>query len=427
MMAAGRAAELGAKVLLLEKMELPGKKILISGNGRCNLTNARDMESFIEQFGPNGRFLYSAFSRFFRDDIITLLKRYGVECRTGPSGKVYPVSDNARDVVKAFNRYMADVKVEVRYNKMLTNIIVKDGRLSAIETTDGIMPAKSLIIATGGSSHRQTGSDGGGYNLAAKIGHTIIGLRPALVPMVVRDIEKAKRMQGASLRDVRLTSFQCTADKIDFSLIPKANTGPRLPGKRPKPPVIESRTGDAIITHFGLSGPAALEMSLAMVDALENGPVSVMIDFLPDKDKATVRKELQQAFDASGLQTAQNAIKRILPKKLRTQFTKIADIPPDKLCNQINAAERESLLDLLKSLKFDIERPFSMETAMVTAGGVSLKEVDPRTMASKIVEGVYLCGELLDLDAGTGGYNLQAAFSTGYIAGESAFNDTRKP
>jgi len=420
MIAAGRAAESGAKVLLLEKMDRPGQKILISGNGRCNLSNSQELDSFVAQFGGNGRFLYSAFNRFFRDDLLALLERYGAACRTGPNGKIYPVSDNARDVVHALQLYLADGKVTVQYGVNVTGVTIKNGRVSAVQTAGGDIPASAVIIAAGGSSHPQTGSDGSGYRIAAALGHTIVKLRPGLVPLVVTDTKKAKQMQGASLRHVRVTAFQCPAGKIDISLIPNTDIGRRISGKRPKLPVIESRTGDAIITHFGLSGPVILEMSLAIVDALENGPVSVSIDLIPDKDKAALKAALQQAFDKRSNQICQNAIRKFVPKKLVDPFLDMSGVPPDKLSNQINAAERESLVNLMKSLRFDIKGAYSMSTAMVTAGGVSLKEVDPRTMASRLAEGLYLCGEILDLDAGTGGFNLQAAFSTGYVAGESA-------
>jgi predicted flavoprotein YhiN len=426
MMAAGRAAELGANVLLLEKMERPGKKILISGNGRCNLSNSQEMDSFVTNFGANGRFLYSAFTRFFREDLIALMERYGTQCRTGPTGKVYPVSDNASDVVRALTRYMEKGKVTVRYGVSVTSILKENGKVCGVTTTDGDIPAPAVIIAAGGSSHPQTGSDGSGYKLAASLGHTIVHLRPGLVPLVVTDIEKAKQMQGASLRKVRVTAFQCPADKIDTSLVPGADTGPRLPGKRPRPPVIESRTGDVIITHFGFSGPAMLEMSLAIVDALENGPVSVSIDLQPGKDKSALRAELQQAFDKLSTNVCQHVIKRFVTKKLVEPFIIMSNVPPDKLSNQLTAEERENLVNLMKSLRFDIKGPYNMDTAMVTAGGVSLKEVDPRTMASRLVEGLYFCGEVLDLDAGTGGFNLQAAFSTGYIAGENAAPTTKR-
>jgi predicted flavoprotein YhiN len=420
MMAAGRAAELGTSVLLYEKMEHPGKKILISGNGRCNLSNSRDMDSFIAQFGPNGSFLYSAFSRFFHDDMLAFLRRYGVECKTEPNGRVYPATDNARDIARAFERYLVDGKVAVRAGVSVTGVSVENGRVSAVYTTTGNIPASAVIIATGGASHPQTGSSGDGFNIAATLGHTIVRLRPDLVPLVVTDIERAKQLQGASLHQVRITAFQCPAGEIDLSLVPRVDVGRGIAGKRPKPPIIESRTGDAVITHFGLSGPVILEMSLAIVDAQELGPVSVSIDFVPDRDKPTLRTELQQLFDNHSKRTYQNFIRTFLTKKLVAPFADMTGVPPNKLGNQVTFEERESLLNLLKSFRFDIRGAHSMVTAIVTAGGISLKEINPRTMASQLVAGLYCCGEVLDLTAGTGGYNLQAAFSTGYLAGDSA-------
>ncbi len=420
MMAAGRAAELGARVLLLEKMERPGKKVLITGNGRCNLSNGLEMHSFIARFGPNGRFLYSVFNRFFRDDLLALLSRYGIECKTEPNGKIYPTTDNARDIVRAFQRYMAEGKVTTRFGVDVTGIRVEASLVSGVQTTGGYLPAQAVIIAAGGSSHPQTGSTGDGFRIAAALGHTIVGLRPGLVPLVVTDVAKAKAMQGASLRNARVTAFQCPAVDIDASLVPGVDAGRGIGGKRPKWPVIESRTGDAIITHFGLSGPVILELSLAIVDALGNGPVSVSIDLMPDKSPNELRKELQETFDRHSKRTCQHIIKDFLPHKLVEPFVAMTGVPPDKPGNQITFEERESLLSLLKSLRFDIKGAYSMSTAMVTAGGVSLKEINPGTMDSKLVGGLYFCGEVLDLDAGTGGFNLQAAFSTGYVAGESA-------
>ncbi len=420
MMAAGRAAELGAGVLLLEKMECPGKKIIISGNGRCNLTNSRDTDSFIAQFGPNGRFLYNAFSRFFRDDLLALMRRYGVECKTEPDGRIYPVTDNSRDILRAFERYAADGRVAVRCGVNVTSVLSENGRVTGVQTAKGKIPASAVIVAAGGSSHPQTGSTGDGFNIAAALGHTIVKLRPGLVPLVVTDIKRAKQMQGVSLHNVRVTAFRCPAEKIDSSLVPGVDAGRGIDGKQPRPPIIESRTGDAIITHFGLSGPVILEMSFAIVDALEKGPVSVFIDLMPGRDSNMLRKELQQMFDNFSKRTYRNIVRDLLPPKLAELFMCMTDVPLEKLGSQITSEERERLLNLLKSLRFDIKDAYSMPTAIVTSGGVSLKEIDPRTMASRMAAGLYFCGEVMDVAAGTGGYNLQAAFSTGYVAGESA-------
>lgn len=422
MMAAGHAAELGADVVLLEKTERPGKKILISGNGRCNLSNSRDLEGFIAQYGANGKFLYSAYNRFFRGELLAFLKRYGMETLTEPDGKIYPVSQNARDVVHLFQEYLKDTRVDLRLDTGVNRILVENKKVVGVETASGVIPADAVILATGGSSRPWTGSAGDGYRMSQELGHTIIKLRPGLVPLVVVESELAKVMMGASLRNVRLTAFRCCAADIDTDLVPSSNTGRGLSGKKPKPPVIESRQGDAIITHFGLSGPITLEMSLSIVDALADGPVSVSIDLKPEMTEKQLNIQLQQELETHGKRTIPLLLKRFIIPKLLESFLNFTKIPPEKTGSDISAGERSSLVRLIKSLRFNIKGPFSMATAMVTAGGVSLKEIDPKTMQSKLIDGLYFCGEVMDIDAGTGGYNLQAAFSTGFIAGESAAN-----
>ena len=420
MMAAGRAAELGGNVLLLEKTTRPGSKILISGKTRCNLTNAKELDDFIAMYGPNGRFLYSVFHRFFRHDLLTFLRRYGVETKTERGGRVFPASDDARDVLKAFERYMSDHGVQLRTDTRVTGIQVDNGRVISVQTEKGTLSATAVVLATGGASYPETGSSGDGYRLAAALGHTITKLRPALVPLVVHEVQWAKSMQGVSLRNVRLTAYQCPADEINPSLTPTIDWGRGMSGKHPPWPIIESRMGEMIITHFGIGGPITLLMSLAIVDALENGPVSVSIDLKPALNEKQLRQRLQRDFDCYSKRSYRNILKGLLPRKMVDSFVEMTAIPPDKPGHQISAEERERLLRLLKLLRFTIKGPLPMASAMVTAGGVSLKEIDPRTMASRLIEGLYSCGEVIDLDGDTGGYNLQAAFSTGYIAGEQA-------
>ncbi len=420
MMAAGRAAELGASVLLLEKTNRPGNKILISGKTRCNLTNAKELDDFIAMYGPNGRFLYSAFHCYFRDNLLSFLRRYGVETKAERGGRIFPASNDARDVIKALERYMTDHGVQLRTGIRVTGIQVDNGRVIGVQTEKGALSATAVILATGGTSFPETGSTGDGYRLAAALGHTITKLRPALVPLVVSEVQRAKSMQGVSLRNVRLTAYQCPADEINPLLTPTTDWGHGISDKQPPWPIIESRMGEMMITHFGIGGPITLLMSLTIVDALENGPVSVSIDLKPALDEKQLCQRLQRDFDCYGKQSYRNILKGLLPQKMVDPFVAMTGIPPDKTGHQINAEEREKLLRLLKSLRFNIKSPLSMDSAMVTAGGISLKEIDPRTMASRLVEGVYFCGEVMDLDGDTGGYNLQAAFSTGYIAGEQA-------
>ena len=420
MMTAGRAAESGAKVLLLEKTEQPGKKILISGKTRCNLTNNKELDDFIAMYGVNGNFLYHAFNHYFRKDLLEFLSRYGVETKTERGGRIFPVSDNAQDIVTAFKRYLSDNKVQIKTGVSIKNILVEKGSIAGVQSDTKIFPAEAVILATGGASYPATGSTGDGYRLASAIGHTVIKLRPSLVPLVVNEIERAKSMQGVSLHNVRLTAYQCTSDEIDISKAPTKDTGRGIPGKRPSLPIIESRMGDMMFTHFGIGGPITLQMSLAVVDALEKGPVSVTIDLKPALSKKELQERLQRDFNNYGKRSYRNILKGLLPQKLIEPFIEMTGIMPEKCGHEITAEERERLLSLLKALRFNIKSSLPLTAAMVTAGGISLKEINPKTMASRLVKGLYLCGEVMDIDAETGGYNLQAAFSTGYLAGESA-------
>ena len=420
MMAAGRAAEAGCRVLLLEKTDGPGKKLLISGKGRCNLTNARDLAGFLAMFGPNGRFLHGVFRRFFRDELLALFDRYGLQTKVERGGRVFPASDDAADVVKVIGRYLEEHRVEVRTGVRVTAIAARGGRVEAVRTETGEIAARAVVLATGGATWPSTGSAGDGYRMAAGVGHSVTKLRPALVPLVVAETERAKAMQGVSLRNVRLTAFRGPAEGIDPGRTPAKDCGRGIDGKKQAGPVIESRMGEMLFTHFGLGGPITLLMSLSVVDALAQGPVSVSIDLKPGLTAQELRVRLQRDFDSFGKRGLRNLLAGLLPHKMIDTVVSLSGIPAERPAHQIDAAERERLVVLLKSLRFNITGPLPLTAAIVTAGGVSLKEVDPRTMASRIVAGLYLCGEVLDLDADTGGSNLQAAFSTGYVAGEEA-------
>jgi predicted Rossmann fold flavoprotein len=403
MMAAGRAAEMGAKVLLLEKTDGPGKKILVSGKSRCNLTNARDLKDFFAMYGPNGRFLHGVFHRFFRDDLLAFLSLYGVETKVERGGRIFPLSNDAADVVKAFRRYLADHGVKLRTSVSVKGIAVRDGRVEGVLTQEGLLPASAVILATGGAAWPATGSTGDGYRMAAAVGHTVTKLRPALVPLVVIEVERAKSMQGVSLRNVRLTAFRCPAGAMDPALTPSKEAGRGLGQRRKKGPVIESRMGEMLFTHF-----------------LSEGPVSVAIDLKPALTAEELRVRLQRDFDSFGKRGFRSLLAGLLPHKMIEPFIEMTGIPADRPGHQISAAEREKLLGLLKALRFNIRGALPMTAAIVTAGGVALGEIDPRTMASRLVSGLFFCGEVMDIDADTGGYNLQAAFSTGFVAGEEA-------
>jgi predicted flavoprotein YhiN len=430
MLAAGRAAQRGARVILLEKTGQLGQKILVSGKTRCNLTNSRSLKEFIGMYGPNGRFLYGAFHHFFHDGLLALLKRYGVETKVERGGRIFPASDDARDVVAALRRYLDDHCVEIRTGARVTQIIVENAQVAGVkyktsnnrDTSPVFLSADAVILATGGATWPGTGSTGDGYAIAAALGHTIVPLRPALVPLIVKEIALAKSMQGVSLRNVRLNAFQCRADEIDDEKTPTRDIGRGIPGKRPRSPIIESRLGEMMITHFGIGGPVTLLMSLSIVDALAGGPVSVAVDLKPALDRRQLRDRLQRDFDQYGKQGYRRILAGLLPQKIIEPFIKMTGIPADKPAHQITSVERDIIAGFLKSLRFNIQAALPMSSAIVTAGGVSLEEIDPRTMASRLIRGLYFCGEVMDIDADTGGYNLQAAFSTGVMAAENAGN-----
>ncbi|HPB70948.1 MAG TPA: NAD(P)/FAD-dependent oxidoreductase [Syntrophales bacterium] len=427
MMAAGRAAERGAEVLLCEKTEHPGKKLLVSGKTRCNLTNARELDGFMGMYGPGGPFLHAAFRRFFREDLLAFLERYGVETKTERGGRIFPVSDRAEDVLAAFRAYLKEQGVRLRTGSPVTAIRTEAARVTGVQTSRDLYPAAAVILATGGATWPATGSTGDGYRLAAALGHRIVPLRPALVPLAVREISLARGLQGVSLRNVRLTAFRGPADGIDPGRIPENECGRGIGGRKPRPPVIESRMGEMMFTHFGIGGPIVLLMSLAVVDALVAGPVGVSIDLKPALTPARLRERLQRDFDRHGRRQFRRHLEGLLPAKMVAPFLALTDIPADKPGHQIAASERDRLAGLLKSLRFNVKAPLPMASAIVTAGGIALEEVDPRTMASRKVSGLFFCGEVLDIDADTGGYNLQAAFSTGYLAGEGAADVVLSP
>jgi predicted Rossmann fold flavoprotein len=406
MMAAGRAAEKGAQVLLLEKTNRPGQKILVSGKTRCNLTNAHEMDDFIMAYGPNGRFLYSAFKHFFREDLLAWLKKFGVETKIERGGRIFLESDDARDVVSVFKQYLQNTGVSLKKEVKVTGIRVENNKVTGVSTDKGDFSAGAVILAAGGSSWPATGSTGDGYKIAGALGHKIIKLRPALVPLVVKEIDLAKSMQGVSLKNVCLTAYRCPAEDISKPDAWKS--------------IIDTRQGEMMLTHFGIGGPITLQMSLDIVDELEHGPVSVAIDLKPALVKDQLNLRLQRDFDTFGKRSLRSILKELVPLKMIDAFIALSGIPQDKLGHQINSKEKERLGGLLKSLRFNIKEPLPLSAAMVTAGGVDLKEIDPRTMSSRLVQGLYFCGEVMDIDADTGGFNLQAAFSTGYLAGESA-------
>jgi predicted Rossmann fold flavoprotein len=403
-MAAGQTAEQGIETLLLEKMYRPGRKLRITGKGRCNLTNVAPISQFISHFGPNGRFLRQAFSRFFSAELVAFLNGLGVRTVTERGGRVFPVSDRAQDIVDALSAWAMKCGVTLRPRSPVEQLLVEGkrvvgvqvGKASTDRSTDGrVYRADAVIVATGGASYPITGSTGDGYRLAKSSGHTIVPIRPALVPLETAG-ETAPRLQGLSLRNVTIRVL--------------------IDGKKRT-----DALGEMLFTHFGLSGPIVLSSSRLIVDALRlHQRVILSIDLKPALDERKLNARLLRDLETHGKQKFRTLLNELLPAKLIPVCIDLTGISPDKVGHQITAQERKRLRLWLKDFRLEVigHRPFT--DAIITAGGVDTKEVNPRTMASRLVEGLYFAGEVLDVDADTGGYNLQAAFSTGWLAGRSA-------
>ncbi|MDM7925807.1 MAG: NAD(P)/FAD-dependent oxidoreductase [bacterium] len=400
LLAAGTAAEHGASVLLLEKMPRPGMKLGLTGKGRCNLTNIAPLEEFIGHFQPDGRFLRQAFHRFFSDDLLRFLETRGVATVTERGGRVFPESQDAGTIVSALVRWAEGAGVRIRTGSRAQDPVCEGGRVTGVRWTaaDGVQrteTARALIVATGGLSYPGTGSTGDGYGFAKTAGHTVEDTRPALVPLVTAG-GIAARMQGLPLKNVRLTVI------VDG-----------------RPAV--SGFGEMLFTHFGLSGPIVLTASLAAVDALRRKKsVEASIDLKPALDADRLDQRLQRDLREHGRMEAANVLKLLLPRTMIPVCLEQCRIDPARPGHQVTAEERKRLRTWLKDFRLTVTGHRPVSEAIVTAGGVRLSEVDPRTMESRLVRGLYFCGEVLDLQADTGGYNLQAAFSTGRLAGEAA-------
>jgi predicted flavoprotein YhiN len=419
LMAASAAARAGARVLVLEKTGRCGQKLFVSGKGRCNLTNAAELRDFIAMYGPKGRFLHSAFSRFFRPELLEFFGRRGLETRTERGGRIFPASGDARDVVGLFERELADAGVRVLCHTPVSALAPRDGGGFVADTGRGRFAAPCVILAAGGASWPETGSAGEGFVLAAALDHTVVRPRPALVPLVVREQALARSLGGVDLRNVRAAAFAREAAEVDSASIPARDYG-RGERKKARPPLVESRFGELGFTPFGLGGPVILMMSLAVVDALASGPVSILIDLKPALSREQLRRRLRADLDQRGGRSLLSIWKEYVPLRMARPLLELAGLDGSAPARGIGAAGRERLIGLLKALPFNVERPLPLARAIVTAGGVALDEIDPRTLESRRAPGLFLAGEVIDLDADTGGYNLQAAFSTGHVAGESA-------
>ncbi|MBW2636988.1 MAG: NAD(P)/FAD-dependent oxidoreductase [Deltaproteobacteria bacterium] len=413
LMASGQAACLGARTLLIEKMKRPGRKLAITGKGRCNLTNIAPPEEFIQHFGTRGRFLRHSFSRFFSEELLAFFEELGVPTMVERGGRVFPKSGSALDIVQSLLNWTEKSGVERVVERRVTRLIVEGERVAGVEVSPFLYRGKQLtaakkdkyyadavIIATGGASYPDTGSTGDGYRLAETVGHTIVPIRPALVPLETAG-DAAGRLEDLNLRNVGVRIL--------------------VSGKK-----IADAFGELLFTSFGLSGPVTLSLSHRVVDLLRSDKrVELSIDLKPALDHKKLDARLLRDLDRRGKEPFRVILGGLLPRKLIPLCLELTGIEGSMPGHQITAEKRKRLRKWLKNFTFEVTgyRPF--KEAIVTAGGVDTGEIDPRTMASRLVKGLYFAGEVIDIEADTGGYNLQAAFSTGWLAGRQ-FGSTSK-
>lgn len=395
LLAAGRAAELGGKVLILEKMKQEGRKLMITGKGRCNITNDSIISEFVNHVYPDGRFLRSAFSKFYSEDILELLHRYNLETTLERGGRYFPVSSKASDVLKSLLKWLHDYKVEIRCNMNVGQILTEDTSVTGVKANGQVFQSKSVILATGGKSYPATGSTGDGYTFARNLGHTIIAPRPALVPLETLE-EIPPKLADLTLKNIN-ASVWVNEKKIaeDF--------------------------GEMTFMSYGLSGPVILTLSRIVVDALDkNEKVRILIDLKPALDEQKLDNRLIRDLNDNGKKKLANLFRLWLPSALIPYFIRQLNIDINKDCHQVSSKERKKIRNLLKNLAFNITNYRSFNEAIITAGGVSTKEISSKNMESKLIKGLFFAGEIIDVDGETGGYNLQIAYSTGWLAGESA-------
>lgn len=395
MMAACMAAVEGAHVTLLEKNEKTGKKIYITGKGRCNLTNACQREEFLENVITNPKFLYSAFAQLDNQAVMNFFEKAGCRLKTERGDRVFPVSDHSSDVIAALNGELKKNRVQMMLHTEVSELLLEEGSIKGVLLSDGKkLHADAVIIATGGRSYESTGSTGDGYRFAKQAGHTIKDLRPSLVPFVVKE-EWCKKLQGLSLKNVAVTL------------------------KKEKKKIYEG-FGEMLFTHFGVSGPLILSAS-SFYTAKYNGQEALLtIDLKPAMDREQLDKRILRDFEENAGKQFKNALDKLLPAKLIPVMVELSGIDPHKKTSEVTKKECSRLLELFKELKLTVNGCRGYGEAIITGGGVNVKEIDPKTMGSRLVNGLYFAGEVMDVDALTGGFNLQIAWSTGALAGKSA-------
>ena len=407
MMAAITASQRKDQVILIEKMQSLGRKLLITGKGRCNITSSLPIEEFIKNTPGNGKFLYSCYQQFTNQDMICFLKEQGLEVKEERGNRIFPITDRSQDVLTCFTKKLKENQVEIHYHTKVEEILweEKEGRkkVTGIKTEEGKkILADKVILATGGKSYPLTGSTGDGYDLAKKLGHTVACLKPSLVPLVTYQTEECKTLQGLSLKNVKI----------------------KLQDQQNKK-TIDEDFGEMLFTHFGVSGPIILSSSAHLVkypkieEKFKERVIELAIDLKPALTEKKLEERILRDFEKQKNKEFKNSLDQLLPQKLISVIVKRSGISPQKKVHDITKEERKSLVETLKNFTFLIKDFRTIDEAIVTSGGITVKEINPKTMESKLVDGLYFAGEIIDVDAYTGGFNLQIAYSTGYVAGNA--------
>lgn len=403
MISAGRAGELGIEVILLEKKDKLGLKLSLTGKGKCNLTNTEpDISTFIEHYGKNGKFLINAFKRFFNQDLIKFFSQLGLELKEEPGGRIYPSSDNSWLVVDALKKYLRKNNVKVKLEHPVKELLHYKNKIGGVISNKGNFLCDAVIVATGGASYPQTGSEGDGYRFARQTGHKVTSLYPALVPLNIKfpiipeQIAEGtiKELSGLKLKNVSLAAY---------------NNDEKL----------AEEFGEFYFTDFGIDGSTALKLSSKIKEEIMETELRICIDLKPGLTTSQLHNRILREIENNGKMNFNTLLKSILPKQMIITFQKFCKIDGNKRIAEITKNERERIVNLLKSFQLTLTGTRPLSEAIITSGGVDLSQINQKTMESKIVSGLYFAGEVLDIDGDTGGYNLQAAFSTGYLAGES--------
>ena len=400
MMAAITAAEYGNNVTIIEKNSDFGKKLLITGKGRCNITSSLYMSEFIKNTPGNGQFLYSAFQNYTNTDIIDFLKNQGLEVKEERGNRIFPVTDKSIDVLNCFKSKINELEIKKLFNTRVQKILVQNGEVLGVRTEKEIIQTDKIILATGGKSYPLTGSTGDGYLIAKNIGHKVTEIRPSLVPLVIYEKNECKEMQGLSLRNVGIKIIDESKNKL-----------------------IYEDFGEMIFTHFGISGPTILSGSAHLVrykeidNLMKEQKIKLQIDLKPALTEEQLDERILRDFKEFKNKQFKHALDKLLPQKMIPIVIKKTKINEEKRVNEITKEERRNLVKVLKKFELTIKDFRPVEEAIITSGGINIKEINPKTRESKLVKGLYFAGEIMDVDSYTGGFNLQIAYSTGYTAG----------